>query len=52
MSEGRADGRNTVPRDAQRLRKDESWRVHEVACGHDLMVDDPQAVARLLASLA
>lgn len=37
---------------AERLGKDASWQVHELPCGHDLMIDMPGETARLLAGLA
>lgn len=33
---------------AERLRQDPAWRVHAVSCGHDLMLDKPEELARLL----
>ncbi|MBI2961138.1 MAG: alpha/beta fold hydrolase [Betaproteobacteria bacterium] len=33
---------------AAKVRADPSWRFFELPCGHDAMVIDPQAVARLL----
>ena len=35
-----------------RLDRDASWQMHELPCGHDLMIDMPGETARLLAGLA
>ena len=35
-----------------RLRSDPAWRTHEMACGHDLMIDEPGQVADLLEAAA
>lgn len=32
----------------ERTRKDPAWRTHEVACGHDVMVDEPELLTRIL----
>ncbi len=32
----------------ERTRKDPSWRTHEVACGHDVMIDEPELLTRIL----
>ena len=29
------------------VRSDPSWRTHEVACGHDVMVDAPERLTEL-----
>ncbi len=34
----------------ERLRSDPGWTVHRLPCGHDVMVDMPDALAELLAS--
>jgi pimeloyl-ACP methyl ester carboxylesterase len=34
------------------LRNDPSWRTHEVPCGHDVMVDMPDALAAMLEEAA
>lgn len=28
------------------------WETHEIACGHDVMLDEPEALARLLVEAA
>ena len=35
----------------EKLSKDNSWHLHELPCGHDLMVDMPEETAQLLLSL-
>lgn len=35
-----------------RLSNDEAWNCMEIDCGHDLMIDEPQAVARILLEAA
>lgn len=37
---------------AERLRHESAWRVHTVPCGHDVMVDMPDALAKLLIEAA
>lgn len=32
----------------ERAKKDSTWRTHQVSCGHDIMVDDPETLTRLL----
>jgi hypothetical protein len=32
--------------------KARGWRTHEMACGHDVMIDDPAALTALLLSVA
>ena len=32
----------------ERLKGDPGWKVHSVACGHDVMVDRPEELAALL----
>lgn len=46
----RAKGFPSAPFDAvvAKLAADPSWRVEELACGHDAMVADPEGVARIL----
>ena len=36
----------------ERYRNDGRWAVHAAATGHDVMVDDPERLARLLLALA
>jgi pimeloyl-ACP methyl ester carboxylesterase len=36
----------------ERFSKDDSWHVHELPCGHDVMIDMPDEITRLLAALA
>lgn len=36
----------------ERYRNDARWAVHKVAAGHDVMIDDPEGLARLLLALA
>jgi pimeloyl-ACP methyl ester carboxylesterase len=33
---------------AARLRSDPDWRYHEIACGHDVMLDAPEELASIL----
>lgn len=35
-----------------RLSADETWNCLEMDCGHDLMIDEPEAVARILINAA
>jgi hypothetical protein len=37
---------------ADKLTADPGWQVTEMACGHDIMVDQPAALAAALATLA
>jgi hypothetical protein len=37
---------------AERLRKDPSWTIHTLPCGHDTMVDLPRETADILLSEA
>jgi pimeloyl-ACP methyl ester carboxylesterase len=32
----------------ERVKKDPKWRAHDVPCGHDVMLDQPDALAKLL----
>jgi hypothetical protein len=34
------------------LRSDGSWRLHDVPCGHDVMVDMPDRLAEMLVQAA
>jgi pimeloyl-ACP methyl ester carboxylesterase len=34
------------------LQSDPSWRTYEVACGHDVMVDDPERLTEILLEVA
>ena len=34
------------------LRKDPAWRCYEVACGHDVMLDDPDRLTEILLEVA
>jgi len=36
----------------QKLRSDPSWRLYEVPCGHDVMVDMPERLAEILVEVA
>ena len=36
----------------ERYRNDSRWAVHKVGAGHDVMIDDPEGLARLLSALA
>jgi hypothetical protein len=33
-------------------KSDPSWRTYEVACGHDVMVDDPERLTEILLEVA
>jgi pimeloyl-ACP methyl ester carboxylesterase len=35
-----------------RVKDDAAWRVHTISAGHDVMIDDPDGLARLLLALA
>jgi pimeloyl-ACP methyl ester carboxylesterase len=35
-----------------RIKADPSWRTHEAACGHDVMVDAPEWLAKILLGAA
>lgn len=35
-----------------RTRADPTWRTYEVACGHDVMIDDPARLAEILVEVA
>ena len=35
-----------------RLRRDPAWRTHELACGHNVALEEPATLARLLVSIA
>jgi hypothetical protein len=35
-----------------RVKADKSWRVYEVPCGHDVMVDMPERLAEILLEVA
>ena len=37
---------------AARFRSDPAWKVHDLASGHDCMITDPQAVARIVLGAA
>ena len=48
----RASGYPSGPFDATaRLKAQGGWQVHELACGHDAMVDMPEAVAEILVAM-
>jgi pimeloyl-ACP methyl ester carboxylesterase len=36
---------------AARLKTQAAWQVHDLSCGHDAMVDMPEAVAEILAAV-
>ncbi len=40
------------PMFAERVRADPTWRCHEVPCGHDVMLDDPDALVAILEQAA
>ncbi len=40
------------PAFAERVKTDPSWRYYEVPCGHDVMLDDPGALTRILEEAA
>lgn len=50
----RAKGFNAPGFDAvvTRLRGDASWKIHEMPCGHDVMIDMPERLTELLLSAA
>ena len=50
----RAKGWNAPGFDAvvARLRNDASWRIHEMPCGHDVMIDMPDKLTELLVQVA
>jgi pimeloyl-ACP methyl ester carboxylesterase len=50
----RAKGYPSVPFDAvqERLKADAAWRVYEVPCGHDAMVDMPDRLTEILIEVA
>ena len=50
----RAKGYPSVPFDAAqaRLASDPAWRVYELPCGHDAMVDMPDRLAKILLEVA
>ena len=35
----------------ERIRSDASWKTWVVDCGHDVMIDEPDELTRILASL-
>ncbi|MGA8749560.1 MAG: hypothetical protein WB563_12280 [Pseudolabrys sp.] len=35
-----------------RVKKDSSWRTYEVACGHDVMIDEPDRLTEILIEVA
>jgi pimeloyl-ACP methyl ester carboxylesterase len=37
---------------AEKLKADSAWRVHDVPCGHEVMIDMPERLAELLQELA
>lgn len=37
---------------ADKLRDDPAWQFHEMACGHEVMIDDPEGLTRILLDLA
>jgi pimeloyl-ACP methyl ester carboxylesterase len=37
---------------AERVRGDPAWRYYEVACGHDVMLDEPERLAEILEEVA
>jgi len=50
----RAKGYPSVPFDCfqQQLAADKAWRIYEVPCGHDVMVDMPERLAEILLEVA
>ena len=50
----RAKGYPSVPFDGtqERLKADAQWRVYELPCGHDAMVDMPDRLAEILVEVA
>jgi pimeloyl-ACP methyl ester carboxylesterase len=50
----RAKGYPSVPFDGaqERLKADATWRVYELACGHDAMVDMPDRLTEILVEVA
>lgn len=43
-----ANGMNTFDATYERFKADPNWTVHTVHCGHDVMLDEPEELARLL----
>ena len=43
-----ANGMETFRPIYERLRQEEGWTVHSIACGHDIMLDSPAELADLL----
>jgi pimeloyl-ACP methyl ester carboxylesterase len=41
-------GMQVFPPFYERVKKDSKWRAHTVPCGHDVMLDQPEALAKLL----
>jgi pimeloyl-ACP methyl ester carboxylesterase len=50
----RAVGYPSVPFDGyqERLRADSAWRVYELPCGHDVMIDMPEGLTEILIEVA
>jgi hypothetical protein len=50
----RAKGYPSVPFDGaqERLKADATWRVYEMPCGHDAMVDMPDRLTEILLEVA
>jgi pimeloyl-ACP methyl ester carboxylesterase len=50
----RAKGYPSIPFDGyqEKVKADSSWRVYELACGHDAMVDMPDRLSELLIEVA
>jgi hypothetical protein len=50
----RAKGYPSVPFDGfqERLKADATWRVYELPCGHDVMVDMPDRLSEILVEVA
>jgi len=45
-------GPSPFPAFYERLKKDKAWTVHEIQTGHDVMLDDPEGLARILVAAA
>jgi len=50
----RAKGYPSIPFDSaqERLKTDAAWRVYELPCGHDAMVDMPDRLTEILLEVA
>ena len=50
----RAKGYPSIPFDSaqERLKATDSWRIYEVPCGHDVMVDMPERLTEILLEVA